>query len=266
MESRTNIRIFSVIAVLLLLGTVASYSQANKAAAKGMVLIPAGSFKPFFEVKGAGKKTVRSFYLDVYAVTNSDFLRFVKANPQWSRSRISGLYADKEYLKHWESDFSLGKKHAFLANSPVTNISWFAARAYSKWAGKRLPTMDEWEYAAGAGIADKRLPIEKVILNWYSKPNPAVTPHVGSTFKNKLDVYDMHGLIWEWVSDFNSVMMGSDSRSGALNSNLFCAAGSNGAANKEDYAAFLRFAFRESLKGSYTINNLGFRCARDVKQ
>lgn len=266
MESKTSIRIFSAIAVLLLLGTVASYSQTNRAAAKGMVLIPAGSFKPFFEVKGAGKKTVRSFYLDVYAVTNSDFLRFVKANPQWSRSRISRLYADKEYLKHWESDFSLGKKHALLANSPVTNISWFAARAYSKWAGKRLPNMDEWEYAAGAGIADKRLPIEKVILNWYSKPNPAVTPHVGSTFKNKLNVYDMHGLIWEWVSDFNSVMMGSDSRSGALNSNLFCAAGSNGSANKEDYAAFLRFAFRESLKGSYTINNLGFRCARDVKQ
>jgi formylglycine-generating enzyme required for sulfatase activity len=89
---------------------------------------------------------------------------------------------------------------------------------------------------------------------------------VESTFKNGFGVYDMHGLVWEWVYDFNSVITGDDSRSsGALNRQLYCAAGSQNAVNKEDYASFMRFAFRESLKANYTVANLGFRCAMDIK-
>ena len=76
----------------------------------------------------------------------------------------------------------------------------------------------------------------------------------------------MHGLIWEWVSDFNSIILTGDSRSNsAINRDLFCASGALGAVDKENYAAFMRFAFRSSLQGKYTVSNLGFRCAGDAK-
>lgn len=236
----------------------------------GMVKIPAGKFNPFYKKKNIKYIAVKSFYLDKYAVTNREFLEFVKENPSWSKSRVSRLFADTNYLKHWKDDFTINNFDQ-VKNSPVTNISWFAANAYCKWKGKRLPTTAEWELAANADIANRKQDDKKnllaIILEWYDKPTPAVIPQIGSTFKNIYGVYDMHGLIWEWVYDFNNYVTGGDSRSGsAIDRNLFCGAGSaNVAGNKEDYAAYMRYGFRGSLKGSYTVANLGFRCAMDDK-
>lgn len=237
---------------------------------KKMIRIPDGTFIPFYKKKDQTKVTVKSFYLDIYPVTNADFLVFVKANPKWSKSKISKLFSEVNYLKQWKSDFSIGKDSIQIYNSPVTNISWFAANAYCKWKGKRLPTTSEWEYAASADIADRKgnnkTTILEIILNWYDKPTLPILPAKGSTFRNKFGIYDMHGLIWEWVYDFNSYVTSGDSRSSsAVDGDLFCGAGAaNASANKEDYAAFMRYGFRGSLKGAYTVANLGFRCAMDI--
>lgn len=238
-------------------------SKAENAIPPYMVKVPAGKYVLFFSEKEGKTAAIKSFYIDVNAVTNSEFLQFVKANPKWSKSKVSRLFADAGYLKHWKNDFNIGNDQ--MRNSPVTNVSWYAATAYCKWKGKRLPTLNEWEYVGSAAAFNNKSSIEKIILSWYSKPTPAILPPVHSTFKNKFNVYDMHGLVWEWVSDFNSVIMTGDSRSNsAINRDLFCASGSTGAADKEDYAAFMRFAFRSSLKAKYTVNNLGFRCAMDI--
>ena len=83
---------------------------------------------------------------------------------------------------------------------------------------------------------------------------------------NVQGVYDMHGLIWEWVEDFNASIMTGESRADvALDRNLFCGGGSASAADPGDYAAFMRYAFRGSLQAKYTIRNLGFRCAKERK-
>ena len=195
-------------------------------------------------------------------MSNADFLLFVKLHPQWSRSRISKLFADKGYLKQWDGDFTASDK---IKNSPVTNVSWYAATAYAKWKGKRLATLSEWEYAGNAPIVNDKRPVEKVILDWYGKPTPKILPASGSGYKNTFHLYDMHGLIWEWVYDFNSIIMAGDSRSNtAINRDLFCASGALAAIDKENYAAYMRYAFRGSLKAKYTVNNLGFRCAADI--
>lgn len=231
-----------------------------------MVKIPAGKYHPFLSPAGATDDVkITAFYLDINAVTNAEYLEFVTANPEWARSRVSPLFADQNYLKAWKSDFDLGDKINSLA--PVTNISWYAADAYAKWKGKRLPTMVEWEYAAAAralNMPEKETMIT-YILNWYSKPTPKVLPPVRSGYKNQYGLYDMHGLVWEWVNDFNSVITGGDSRTGNnLDQGVYCAAGGLNVVNKKDYATFMRFAFRESLKASYTVRNLGFRCAMDA--
>jgi formylglycine-generating enzyme len=104
-----------------------------------------------------------------------------------------------------------------------------------------------------------------IILGWYDHPTPAILPPVESTYKNEFGLYDMHGLIWEWVGDFNSIItQGEDRNTGTAANSFFCAAGSLNSINKEDYAAFMRYAFRESLQAAYTVGSLGFRCAMDV--
>lgn len=243
--------------------TISSGLAQQKAIPEGMVKIPAGKYQLFFEEKQDKTVEIKSFYLDATPVTNEDFLQFVKQNPKWMKSKVSKLYADVGYLKHWKSDTDFG--NSVIKNSPVVNVSWFAANAYAKWKGKRLPKLVEWEYAGGAPILNEKRPMEEVILAWYSKPTPKVYPAVGATLKNKFNLFDMHGLVWEWVGDFNSVVMQGDSRSNsAINRDLFCASGSFGAADKEDYATFMRFAFRSSLKAKYTVSNLGFRCAKNI--
>lgn len=235
----------------------------------GMERIEGDTFMPFYS-STEDSVTVESFYLDKHAVTNAEFLEFVKANPKWRRSQVKKIFADKGYLKHWAGDLDLGPKEEKVKNSPVTNISWFAARAYAKWKGKRLPTLYEWEYVASASrhkpLASRDKEFVQKILDWYSRPNADTLPAVGRGSPNFHGIHDMHGLIWEWVQDFNTVFVSGESRGdqGELKQ-FYCAAGSSAASetDKENYAAFLRYAFRGSLEADYSVGNLGFRCAKD---
>ncbi|KIA98803.1 hypothetical protein OA93_07915 [Flavobacterium sp. KMS] len=231
-----------------------------------MVPIKEGSFVPLY---GATTKTpvvVKPFFIDVYPVTNNEFLSFLKKNPSYSKSKIKGLFADKSYLSYWKSDFDFGNSNP---KAPVTNVSWFAAKKYCECQGKRLPTMDEWEYVAMADEkridARTKTEFNKYILSWYEKSKTYENP-IGQTFKNYWGVYDMHGLVWEWTSDFNSIFLSGESRKDKSDDkNLFCGGASVNASDLMDYAAFMRYAFRGSLKAQYSTRNLGFRCASTTK-
>ncbi|WP_205720139.1 formylglycine-generating enzyme family protein [Fodinibius halophilus] len=238
---------------------------------KGMAHIERGTYMPFYSSSG-DSVTVEPFFMDKYPVTNADFLAFVKENPEWRKSNVKSIFAEEGYLKHWQGDLNLGPKAEKIRSSPVTNVSWFAARAYAKWKGKRLPTLDEWEYVASANqqkpLASRDKEFVQKILDWYSKPNPDTMPNVGQKKPNYHGVYDMHGLIWEWVQNFNTVFISGASRSdqGELKQ-FYCAAGSSAAtdADKENYAAFLRYSLRGSLEADFSVGNLGFRLAKDIE-
>jgi len=252
----------TVISTFMILATIAVFAQDSQ-----MVLIKRGAYVPLYGTKDKKPVTVEAFKMDVYPVTNAQFLAFVKKYPEYSRSKIKGLYAEKSYLAHWDSDFNYGKTN--LSNAPVTNVSWFVAKKYCECQGGRMPTMDEWEYVAMAD--EKRIDarskeeFNKYILSWYEKPKTYGNP-VGKTFKNYWGVYDMHGLVWEWTSDFNSIFLSGESRKDKdTDKDLFCGSASINASNLMDYAAFMRYGFRASLKARYTTRNLGFRCAKDSK-
>ena len=88
---------------------------------------------------------------------------------------------------------------------------------------------------------------------------------VGQKPANVYGVKDLHGLVWEWTLDFNSVFVTGDNRQdGDKVKDLFCGDGATGAARREDYAAFMRYAMRSSLKADNGTANLGFRCAYDA--
>ena len=230
-----------------------------------MAIIKKGSFVPLYGAADKRPVVIDSFQLDIYPVTNAQFLTFLKKYPDYSRSKIKGIFANKSYLTQWKSDFDYGSN---LNNAPVTNISWFAAKKYCECQGKRLPSMDEWEYAAMSDSvsrdARKKENYTKYIMSWYEKPNTSVNP-VGQTFKNYWGVYDMHGLVWEWTADFNSIFLSGESRKDkSSDQNLFCGSASVNATDLMNYAAFMRYAFRGSLKANFTTKNLGFRCAKDL--
>jgi len=232
-----------------------------------MAVIPAGTYKPFFSDSNSAAITVKSFLVDKYPVTNGEFLSFVKLNPRWRKSKVKRIFADENYLRHWKSDLELGEK--VNPKTPVTNISWFAAKAYAAFVGKRLPTIAEWEYIgrASAAKADgtKDNEYKKTILQWYSASNLKGLQEVGKSKPNFYRVFDLHGLIWEWVLDFNTALITGESRGDTnLERNLFCGSGAVGSSDFSDYAAFMRFGFRSSLQATYAIHNLGFRCVKDV--
>ena len=102
------------------------------------------------------------------------------------------------------------------------------------------------------------------ILHQYEKPQSFLA-EIGKTPRNVWGLHDLHGLVWEWTEDFNSVMITGESRKDGNNDpDLFCGSGSLGASDLMNYAAFMRYAFRGSLKANYSIRNLGFRCAKDI--
>ncbi len=260
METQNNSRF--VFFLLLLFWVSISFSQVTVEMAK----ISAGSYVPLYGTEDKLPVKIDAFLLDIYPVTNQQYLEFVKKYPKYRKSQIKRLFADASYLTQWSSDSDFGN---LPSNAPVTNISWFAAKDYCACQGKRLATLDEWEYVAMADEkrtdARTREEFNKYILGWYEKNN-TYTNSVGKTFKNYYGVYDMHGLVWEWTFDFNSIFLSGESRKDkATDNELFCGSGSVNATDLMDYAAFMRYAFRGSIKANYTTKNLGFRCAKNIK-
>jgi sulfatase modifying factor 1 len=222
-----------------------------------VAVIGAGTYRPLFPAPNATSIAVASFSLDKTPATNAEFLAFTSAHPEWQRDRVARVFAEPTYLSHWASPISLGEARP---DQPVVNVSWYAARAYCSSRGMRLPTEAEWEHAAAAsatsadGSNDPAWRAE--ILSIYSRPSLATLPSVGGK-ANFWGVSDMHGVVWEWVLDFGNSLGAFESGSGR-----FCGATASGATDATDFASFERVAFRTSLKASYAIKNLGFRCAK----
>ena len=250
---------FRLLFVLLVFQT-SIYAQS-----KGMVYIEGSRYIPLYG-RDSTVVEVKDFEIDIYPVTNAEYILFLKSNPKWQKSKALKLFTDKSYLANWDNDLNI--KPTEKPNSPVTYISWFAAKAYCECQDKRLPTIDEWEYVAMADETTKDARVKptfnKQILAWYEAPHSNENS-IGLHPKNAWGVYDLHGLVWEWTLDFNSVLITGESRKDVdKDSNLFCGSAAINATDLMNYAAFMRYAIRGSLKAKYAMKNLGFRCAKDV--
>jgi formylglycine-generating enzyme required for sulfatase activity len=176
------------------------------------------------------------------------------------------LFVDDQYLSTWAGSITLGPELGL--QQPVTQVSWFAANAYCEWQNARLPSWYEWEYVAAANdsMADARALPEwrQEILSWYSQAGGDRIGDVRSGPANYYHVFDTHGLVWEWVDDFNAFMVTGDNREqGGADQLQFCGAGAITMEEKENYAVLMRVAMLSALEARYTTRNLGFRCARE---
>jgi formylglycine-generating enzyme len=226
-------------------------------APEGMVWVPGGTFwmgaddasmadaKPVHEVKISG------FWMDRTEITNRQFARFVKATgyvtiaerkpdpkdypdappeklvpgsivftPPAGRVSLDDPLVWWRYVKgaSWRHPEGPGSTIERKDDHPVVQICWYDALAYANWAGKRLPTEAEWEYAARGKLArsryvwgDERLPGGKWQANIWEGRFPdqntvddgfARTALVGSFPPNGFGLSDMAGNVWEWCSDW----------------------------------------------------------------
>lgn len=244
-----------------------------------MALIPAGKFLMGSDKGKADERPVhgvylRDFYMDKYEVTNSLYRKFLDANPQWSKDGIASEYHDGRYLNDWNGNiYPPGE-----SNHPVTHVSWYAAKAYAMWAGKRLPTEAEWEKAARGGLVGKKYPWGDDIS--YRNANYSITPKmyqwkttapVGSFPPNGYRLYDMVGNVAEWCMDsydrtaYEKALRGSPRpvmlpnplirfvvRGGSWQGNPLYSAGAS--------PNSLRVAYREYYLPINSLGTVGFRC------
>lgn len=256
MKFPSNIVPASLIPLLL----VAFAAMAPAESARAQVLVPSGTFHSVMpEVKGE-PIAVDSFYLDTTAVTNKQFAAFLKEQPEWHPAEIPAIFADKGYLGHWPDS---GSTADIQPDQPLTNVSWFAANAYCKWIGGRLPSLNEWEYSAQLMEFEDNAAIEAFnsrLMRWYSSVDTKNLAAVGSTgIENRYGVKDQFGLIMEWVEDFNPPL--------ADDLSLDC--GTIGRmqqlGNTYSYAASIRYITRMSFNPQSTPGTMGFRCAYDME-
>jgi formylglycine-generating enzyme required for sulfatase activity len=195
------------------------------------------------------------FWLDATEVTNARYQRFVVSNPSYQKGQIDPAQHDGDYLKDWDGASPPSRK----AQHPVVWVSWHVARAYCRWAGKRLPTEAEWEYAARA---------EMMTRFWWGNDfdrgranNASATREVGDPERtNPWGLSDMLGNVWEWTSS-KYVAYPYRSDDGREDPNGVVARVTRGGSWNRN-PRFLRTSNRGWIDPVTTSSLTGFRCAR----
>jgi formylglycine-generating enzyme required for sulfatase activity len=221
--------------------------------------VPAGEFMMGSEDGESDESPIQPVYLDTFEigtfeVTNEQYYRCVEAGA-CSLPR-NQKYNSPEYLDH-----------------PVVDVSWFDAKAFCEWndPNGRLPTEAEWEKAA-RGTDGRIYPwgeeIDCSLANYYGKDNGndycvGDTTPVGSYLDgvSPYGTYDMAGNVWEWVNDWYDVdYYGISPESNPLGpedgDEKVLRGGSWG--YRTD---LVRSAFRGRDGPTYTVSDVGFRCA-----
>ena len=197
--------------------------------------------------------TLQRYYMDRYEVTNTQFREFLRANPSWRADASPAPASNGDYLKGWSGvDFPAGQ-----ARRPVTYITWYAADAYCRWRGERLPTEAEWEYAAAGGQNGEfpwgDLSPTPASANW-SEAGINHPTDVGTYAPNGYGLYDMAGNVWEFTSD---LWPPNPAKPGPVRYAI--RGGSYGGAEVN-----LRVRYRDSHPAIGAGPHVGFRCAKSA--
>lgn len=263
----------------------------------GMVLIKGGAFQmgsdhgmpyesPVHEI------TVKSFYLDISEVTVEEFAKFVKATnyvteaEKFGSSGVFDVNARQWTMKpnvSWQHPEGEGSTAA--SKEPVCQVSWNDAVAYAKWAGKRLPTEAEWEYAARGGLKNKEYawgdeltPNGVIMANYWQGEFPSKNTNedgfqnrapVKSFKPNGYGLYDMAGNVWEWTADwyaddYYERSPKQNPRGAEIGTERVMRGGSWMCAG--NFCTNYRVAGRSHSTPETGLNNVGFRLARDVNE
>lgn len=235
---------------------------------EGMVYVPGGEFtmgRDDGEVneRPAHTETVKSFFIDKNEVTNEEYAKFVAATgypapPSW----VNGKYADGE------------------GQFPASDVTWDDAAAYAKWSGKRLPTEEEWEFAARG--TDGRLypwgndlkPNSANVLARQGAKSSAVAVGSQAEGASPFGINDLSGNVWEWTASELKPYPGGTVEELPGYTNIKVIRGGSYVSIAKQATATLRRGWPASRsdwppgteKKKIDYMTTGFRCAQDVPQ
>jgi formylglycine-generating enzyme required for sulfatase activity len=281
-----------------------------------MIRLPGGAFRmgtdddEGFPADGEGpirEVTVGSFLIDPYAVTNDRFAAFVADTGYKTEAERYGwsfvfhlLVPDTIektvtqvprqtpwwYTVHgayWAQPEGPGTSIEGRGDHPVVHVSWNDAQAFCRWAGKRLPTEAEWEYAARGGLSGKRYPwgdllkpegrhMCNIFQGKFPEKNNASDGYAGTcpvdAFEpNGFGLYNVSGNVWEWCADWFHPTYHREANpqnpKGPPNGTSRVMRGGSYLCHKS-YCNRYRVAARSSNTPDSSTGNAGFRCAADA--
>ncbi|TVT22992.1 formylglycine-generating enzyme family protein [Amycolatopsis acidiphila] len=234
---------------------------------------------------------VDAFAIDAHAVTNARFAEFVDATgyrteaEKFGWTYVFARFVPGELRKtsprpqqtpwwcgvsgaYWRAPEGPGSSVEQRWDHPAVHVSWHDAVAYCRWAGRRLPTEVEWEYAARGGLDQARYPWGDELIPggehrcniWQGKfpvrnteeDGYAGTAPVDAFEPNGFGLYNVSGNVWEWCADwFDPARSGRSMRGGSY----LC---------HDSYCNRYRVAARTANTPDSSSGNLGFRTAADV--
>jgi len=259
-----------------------------------------GSIKPWYRDEQP-QHTVQldAYYIDRYEVSNARYRTFVIQTNHWVPStwRENGFlmtrrildFADLKTLRALaEEKYDIdGAPHLMnkvelldaiearqqqRENLPVGGVTWRDADSYCRWAGKRLPSEQEWEKAArgvkalefpwGSGWERDKLNASGGSDKWPDGTAPIdAYPEGVSAY----GVYNMAGNVMEWVGDWYGAYPGSDYQNSAFGKTYkVVRGGSYGGVGHYTISHFYRSAYRAYYAPDKAFDDLGFRCAKDA--
>jgi len=234
-----------------------------------MVVIPGGSYLRG-STEGARDELPRhtvnlqSFALDIYPVTNEQFVRFLQAmGGEKDQNNNDIIRLRDARIKRTTGKLTIESGYA---KHPVVGVTWYGASAYAKWVGKRLPTEAEWESAASAGKDTFLFPtgtdIDRTQANFFSSDTTAVMSYPPNSF----GIYDMAGNVYEWAQDwyaynyYDTSSLEPDLPKGPSQGVYRVLRGGCWKSLRED----LRCSHRHRNNPGAVNGTYGFRCATDV--
>ncbi len=295
-------------------------ATADSVSNTGMVRLEGGGFlmgcdgPKAWEADGEGpvrEVTVRPFLLDTCAVSNERFHQFVEATgykteaERFGWSYVFHLHVSKkqrDWLKqtravvglewwlavphaNWRSPRGPGSTFKTYLTHPVVHVSWNDARAYCRWAGKRLATEAEWEYAARGGLEQQTYPWGdklksgrehrcNIFQGRFPREDTGADGYAGTApvdcyEPNDFGLYNCVGNVWEWCQDWFSADYHqvwpdfTDNPTGPPSGDRRVQRGGSYLCH-DSYCNRYRVSARIGNTPDTSGGNVGFRCARDV--
>ncbi len=220
--------------------------------------------------------SVSSFEMTETEITNSQFVQFLNENGNTCGDGECVDSDDEEGDLRIHESGELWMVEQGFRDHPVNEVTWYGAKTFCEWAGGRLPSEAEWEYAARAGADTIYSCGDDVAcldgIAWHSDNSCEPTPHciaqlhpVRGMEPNDFGLYDMFGNVWEWNEDlFHDSYEGAPSDGSAWEDDQSTPWPVLRGGSVSYYEVYLRASARMRINKDFTWFDYGFRCARNA--